>query len=164
MEGQDYNQQQTPAGEQPQQPQQPNPYQQQANPYQQQPNPYQQQPYQQQQAYQQPQQGQYNPYQQPQQPNPYQQQGYYQQPVARPNNGNAIAGMVLGIVSCVFCWTWYIGIPAGVVGLVLSILSKKHGPNKMATAGLICSIIGLGISAVVWIAIAACASSLYYWY
>ena len=123
MEGQDNNQQQTPAGEPYLPPQQANPYQPQANPYQQS--------------------GQYNPYQPPQQPNPYQQGYYGQPPVLRQNNGYAIAGLVLGIVSIGFCWSWYIGFPVGAAGLVLSIFAKKHGPKKMAIAGLICSIAGL---------------------
>jgi len=170
MDDQNNNQPQAPAGEQynpyqqqPQQPQQngqynPNPYQQQPGQYQQQPqgqyNPYQQQ---------QQQQGQYNPYQQP--ADPYQQQGYYAPaPVPAQKNGLAISGMVLGIVSLVFFWWWFFGLASAITGLILSIVAKKRGPNKMATAGLICSIIGLALSTIfmiIWIA--ALTTPYYYW-
>ncbi len=105
------------------------------------------------------------PYQQAQQPYPpIQQQPYppiqnpgygpqgmypgaaYVPPVAQqgPNGGFAIAGLVLGIVSLVFFWTLYLGIPAAIVGIVLSILGRRSPQRRtMATVGLVLSILAI---------------------
>lgn len=84
-----------------------------------------------------------------------------------PKKGFAIAGMVLGIVSVVTGYeAWYIGVAAGVVGLILSIKAKKSyeeigQKNGMATAGFILSIVGLAVSAfglIMWITCLGCVS------
>jgi hypothetical protein len=125
--------------------------------------PYQQPPYQQP-PYQQP------PYQQP----PYQQQQYqtpppqpeyqyqqnyqqYQEPEVKKSSGMAIASMVLGIVSFIFSCVFYISIPAGIVGLILGIISLKNrkGGKGMAIAGVILSGIGLLIAIIVVITAAS---------
>lgn len=78
----------------------------------------------------------------------------------------AIASLVLGIVATVFGIIFggfgWIGILCGIVGIVLGALSKKNKPegNGMATAGLVLSIIGTILSAIVFIACVACASSM----
>ncbi|RLE39587.1 DUF4190 domain-containing protein [Candidatus Woesearchaeota archaeon] len=65
--------------------------------------------------------------------------------------GLAIAGMVLGIVSIVFSWAWFIAIICGIVGLVLSLVALKKIKARqaegkgMAIAGLVCSIVGIAI-------------------
>lgn len=67
----------------------------------------------------------------------------------QPDNGGkglSIASLVLGIVSVIFsCCLWYIGLPCGIIGLVLGILSmKKKAPGKgMAIAGIILSAVAL---------------------
>lgn len=137
--GQPYGQQpQPPYGQQPQPPygqpygQQPQP------PYGQQPQP----PY-----GQQPQ----PPYgQQPQPPfdpnQPYgQQPNSGQQPQ---NKGLAIASMVLGIVSLVSCClNDFFMLARAVVGLILGIIYRsKYGKSGMATAGIVCSAIALGLA------------------
>ncbi len=66
------------------------------------------------------------------------------------NNGLGIASLVLGICSIVFSWVFYLGIPCGIVGIVLGVKQKRTSPNKLATAGLILSIIGL-VCAVLWV-------------
>ena len=67
-----------------------------------------------------------------------------------PGHGLAIASLVLGIISIVSCCCVYLSVVAGVVGVVLAILSKnKSKDNKfegLAMAGLVCSIIGVVIS------------------
>ena len=71
------------------------------------------------------------------------------------NKGMAIAAMILGIVSIVLCCIWYISIIAGVVAIVLGIMyNKKNGKCGMATAGIVCGIIGM-ILAIALIVIAA---------
>ena len=71
------------------------------------------------------------------------------------NNGMSIAGLVLGIVACVFAWLVpLIGVACGIVGIILSVKGKKAsapGKTGMAVAGLVLSIIGLSLSAVMWI-------------
>ena len=96
----------------------------------------------------------------------YNQQQYNQQQYNQPNNYNnynnyapnqyqqpqdnsrglAIASLVLGIVSLFCC-----GSVCSIVGIVLGILSrsKKSTDNGMATAGIVLSIIGLVLWAIV---------------
>lgn len=65
----------------------------------------------------------------------------------KPAGGLGIAALILGIVSLVFCWIWFIAIPCGVIGLVLGIVAlcqkRKAG---MPLTGLILSIAGILIS------------------
>ncbi|MDR2458312.1 MAG: DUF4190 domain-containing protein [Clostridiales Family XIII bacterium] len=73
----------------------------------------------------------------------------------------ATASFVLGIVAIVCIFTGYggiVGVAAGIVGLVLGIKANKaFEPNKSnyATAGIIMSIIGLAMSALVFVACSA---------
>ncbi len=106
------------------------------------------------------------PYQSVPQPTPYQpaqqmyppvqQPGYapqgaypgtapYQQMAPQGQGGGlAIAGLVLGIVSLVLFWTLYIGIPAAIVGIVLSVLGRRSPQRRtMATVGLVLSILAI---------------------
>ena len=85
--------------------------------------------------------------QQPQAPAPVD-QGPIQ---PKQGNGLAIAGMVLGIVGLVGLCIWYIGLPCAIVGLILSILARKKSKvtgtgGGMAMAGIICSVIALGLA------------------
>lgn len=79
-----------------------------------------------------------------------------------PGQGFSIAGMVCGIVGLVLCWAYGIGIIPSVVGLVLSVVGRKKsieaGFNNsgMATAGLVCACISLGLSVLVGLSCAAC--------
>lgn len=86
-----------------------------------------------------------------QQPN-YQQPGQqpyqaYQPPVQQPQQpamGQAIAAMICGIASIVFCM-----LPAGIVAIILSNIAKNRGNTSgMATAGLITGIIGSIVSVI----------------
>jgi len=74
--------------------------------------------------------------------------------VPNPGKGLSIAGMVLGIVAAALACAWYLSIPCGIVGLVLSILGRKKSqeagaPTGMATAGMILSIIGIGLGIII---------------
>jgi hypothetical protein len=78
-------------------------------------------------------------------------------------SGQAIASMVLGIVSLVI---FYLGLVTAIVGLCLGVAAikkcKPRGPLKgrgMAKAGIICSIIALALWLIVLIAVAAAAGS-----
>ncbi len=74
-----------------------------------------------------------------------------------------VASLVLGIISIVlslFGGTWVSAL-IGIVGIVLGALAKKANPENsgMATAGMVCSIIGTVLSLLVFIACVACAAS-----
>ena len=67
----------------------------------------------------------------------------------RPHHGNglAVAGMVLGITSILFCWWGIFSLAQIVLAIVFSsvgIHNANEGADKkgMATAGLICAIVG----------------------
>lgn len=76
----------------------------------------------------------------------------------------AIASLVLGIVSCVIAAFFalafgWVGVLVGVVGIVLGVLARKNPQTAggMATAGLVCSIIGTVLSLALYVACMACA-------
>ena len=75
----------------------------------------------------------------------------------------AIAALVLGIISLVFACTpiAFIAPIVGVVGIVLGAIARKNGkaanqPTGAATAGLVMSIIGVVLGAIIWLACMAC--------
>ena len=81
-----------------------------------------------------------------------------------PGKGQAIASMVLGIISVVLWFFGYgslISIILGIVGLVLAGNSKKAGfEGGMRTAGFVLSLIGLIGGALFFVACVACAGIL----
>ncbi len=82
-------------------------------------------------------------------------------PSGSPNNGMAIAGMVLGICAVIFVFIlWFLGIIMATVGLVLSIVARKQSPSSMATAGFVLNIVALAICVVVIMACTACIASM----
>lgn len=79
----------------------------------------------------------------------------YQQPVSpeQPQKTDtlAIVSLILGIAAIVLgCCVTYLGIALGVGGIICSVMSKKKQKSGLATAGMVCSIIGIVI-AVLWI-------------
>ena len=81
-----------------------------------------------------------------------------------PGKGMSIAAMVLGIVALVFSFlpvVGWAGIIIAIVGLVLAVIGKKkarevNAPTGMATAGLVMSIIALGLAILITIVCLAC--------
>ena len=99
----------------------------------------------------------------PQQPPVYAQPPVYPAPVPPqphaakppkaklPGMGQGIASMAVGIFSLVFFCIWYLALPGSIVGLALGSVANKKAKevdrkNGMATAGVICSAIALGLS------------------
>lgn len=78
----------------------------------------------------------------------------------------AVASLVLGIISIVcglflMGYQW-IGAILGIIGIILGSLGKKDPEKKgMATAGLICSIVGLVLCLLLYIACVACVGGLF---
>ena len=100
-------------------------------------------------------------YTQPQQPmynQPQMQPMYNQQVYVPQKNSNAIAGMVLGIISTSSVFIGFFAFGAllytlalicGIVGIVLSAKGRKNPINKgQATAGLVLSIVGTSIAGI----------------
>lgn len=71
------------------------------------------------------------------------------------SNSSSVLALIMGILSILFCCCSIIGIIPAIVGIIFAGKAKKNGEQGgMATAGLVCSIIGLvfGILAtVVWV-------------
>ena len=82
--------------------------------------------------------------------------------------GQAIAGMVLGIVSLVICWFGllaFVALPLAIVGLVLAVVGgKKLKANRqssgIATAGLVLGIIATVLSSITFITCGLCVACL----
>ncbi|MCC8063258.1 MAG: hypothetical protein LIO68_08490 [Rikenellaceae bacterium] len=87
--------------------------------------------------------------QQPYQPQPQYQQGY---PAPKPTLPNAVASLVLGILSIVTS-CWFVGLILGIIGLVLGnkgrqaymLAPDSYSGYGMLNAGRIMSIIGICI-------------------
>lgn len=72
---------------------------------------------------------------------------------AVPGNGMGVASLVLGIISLISFCVWYISIPCGIIALALGGVAKSKASqvglnNSLATAGVVCSCIAIGLAAV----------------
>ena len=97
------------------------------------------------------------------------------QPIAQPavqpvmvqqpkSSGMAIAGLIMGIFTLVFCWVPVVGFILGILGLIFSIvgITKKNGGAKgAAIAGLVMTILGAIISVIMFAAVLASGTSSY---
>lgn len=102
-------------------------------------------------------------YQQPVVAQPVVQPVIVQQPAAK-SSGLAIAGLIMGIFTLIFCWVPVVGFILGILGLIFSIagIAKKNGGAKgAAIAGLVMTIIGAIISVVMFAAVLATSTSSY---
>ena len=66
----------------------------------------------------------------------------------------AIAAMIVGIISLVFCWVPVLNWILPVLGVIFGAVGIKVNPDKagMAIAGLVTSIIALAIALIQWVA------------
>lgn len=63
-----------------------------------------------------------------------------------PNNGFAIASLVLGILSIPLACCYGFGLVTAVISIIFGIISRRHNGGKlsgMAIAGIICSVLGV---------------------
>jgi hypothetical protein len=91
--------------------------------------------------------------------------GYYAGPASGGTSGKAIAALVLGIASLMVC---YVGFIAGILGIVFALLAKRDIDREgfegrgLATAGLVCGIIGtvlqLALDGLILVAVLASSS------
>nr|MBQ6242304.1 hypothetical protein [Lachnospiraceae bacterium] len=73
-----------------------------------------------------------------------------------------IFALVLGILSIVCAWFGYgaiAGVIFGIVGIVLGAMGRKQAQTGVATAGFVCSLIGLILSAVRLVCVIACVAA-----
>lgn len=114
---------------------------------------------------QQPQQSQYSQPQYSQQPQYPQQPQYHQQPQFQ--KGPSVAALVLGILGVVGAFipgVKYVTLVLSILGIIFGVVGQKKAKevgatSGLATAGLVCGIIGTAFSAVGVICALACASS-----
>jgi hypothetical protein len=77
---------------------------------------------------------------------------YYPGQQTRGTSGKAVASLVLGILSIVFC---YLGFIPGAIAIVLGVMAKRDidreglGGRGLAIAGLVCGIVGTSIQ-LIW--------------
>ncbi len=71
-------------------------------------------------------------------------------PAQPDNSGKASASLVLGIIGLVCALCPYVGLPLGIIGLVMGILGRKSRASGTATAGIVLSIITIVLSLAVW--------------
>lgn len=69
------------------------------------------------------------------------------------NNGMAITSLVLGIMSCILCFSPMYSIITGLFGFILAIISlvQKRIGSGLATAGMITSVIGIILGGIFFI-------------
>lgn len=77
--------------------------------------------------------------------------------VPQPGNGLAVAGMILGITSIIFCWLGLLALLQIVLALTFSSIginaASRGAPHKgMAVAGLTCGLVGLILYVVLGVA------------
>ena len=67
------------------------------------------------------------------------------------NKVSHIVSLVLGIISVVTTFFWYISLPTGITAIVLGITSYKKQSKKLGLAGMITGIAGVSICLLIYI-------------
>lgn len=71
-----------------------------------------------------------------------------QYPQPKTGNGKAVAGLVLGILAIVFCWTSFLDIVFVALGVIFALLGMSEAKRiggagrGMAIGGLVCAVVG----------------------
>ena len=64
-----------------------------------------------------------------------------------------IVALVLGIISILTTFFWYISLPAGIAAIILGVKTYKKIGTKIGLAGLITGIIGVSICLLIYISL-----------
>lgn len=67
------------------------------------------------------------------------------------NKVSYIVSLVLGIISVLTTFFWYISLPTGIAAIVLGITSYKKQSKKLGLAGMITGIVGVSICLLIYI-------------
>ena len=59
--------------------------------------------------------------------------------------------LVLGIISILTIFFWYISLPTGITAIILGIKSYKQESKKLGLAGMITGIVGVSICLLIYI-------------
>lgn len=80
--------------------------------------------------------------------------GYYDQPTHPTGQMMATAALILGVAAISTCWTFYLPIALGCLGIVLALLSKgfERKLSGSAKMGILLSISGIVVSFVITMA------------
>ena len=72
------------------------------------------------------------------------------------NDGSAmrISALVLGIISIVTNFFWYMALPTGILAIVFGTKSIKKTGSKLGKAGLITGIVGVALCAFTYVSLA----------
>ena len=62
-----------------------------------------------------------------------------------------VVSLVLGIISILTTFFWYISLPSGIVAIVFGAKSYKNNNKKLGLAGLITGIVGTSICLLIYI-------------
>lgn len=62
-----------------------------------------------------------------------------------------IASLVLGIISIIASFFWYVSMPSGILAIVLGAKAAKRTGSKIAKAGLITGIVGLSLFLLIYV-------------
>ena len=68
-------------------------------------------------------------------------------------SGMPVAALVLGIISIVTHWFWYMVLPTGILAIVFGAKAAKKLGSKMGKTGLILGIIGLSLFVFVYVSL-----------
>lgn len=64
-----------------------------------------------------------------------------------------VVSLVLGIISIVTVFFWYISLPSGIVAMITGTKSYKGFGKKVGLAGLITGIVGVSLCVLIYIAL-----------
>ena len=62
-----------------------------------------------------------------------------------------IVSLVLGIISILTGFFWYMSIPSGIIAIIFGIKTYKKMGSKLGLAGMITGIVGLALSLLIYI-------------
>jgi len=64
-----------------------------------------------------------------------------------------VVSLVLGIISTMTTFFWYISLPAGITAIVLGAKTYKKNASKIGMAGLIIGIVGVSLCLLIYVSL-----------
>lgn len=69
------------------------------------------------------------------------------------NTVTPVASITLGIISMLFAWLWYIGLPCSIIAMIVGKHATKKYASKGGKVGFVLGIIGLIMTAIAYVGI-----------